>query len=112
MPYDVFLTDDAARDLQELDDYIASNDSPQKADYVLDSIEEVIKGLAEMPERGSYPKELSALGIHEYREIFFKPYRIIYQTINQRVYVVLIADGRRDLQDLLQRRMLANITKL
>jgi toxin ParE1/3/4 len=107
MPHTVFLTEDAARDLQVLDDYIATNDSPKKADYVLGSIEEAIKSLAEMPERGSYPKELSGLGIREYREIYFKPYRIIYRTIDQYVYIFLIADGRRDLQDLLQRRMLS-----
>ena len=47
-----------------------------------------------------------ALGVREYREIFFKPYRIIYRVINKNVYVLLIADGRRDMQTLLQRRLI------
>ncbi|HDR16533.1 MAG TPA: hypothetical protein ENN79_13840, partial [Desulfobacteraceae bacterium] len=55
----------------------------------------------------TYPKELLALGIREYREIFFKPYRIIYRVMDKNVYVLLIADGRRDMQTLLQRRLLA-----
>ena len=69
--YEVSLTNDAVIDLEELDDYISSHDSPENADYVLDRIEEVIQGLGDMPERGSYPEELSQLGIKEYREVFF-----------------------------------------
>ena len=42
----------------------------------------------------------------EYREIFFRPYRIIYRVTENNVYVLLIADGRCDMQTLLQRRLL------
>jgi toxin ParE1/3/4 len=49
---------------------------------------------------------LLALGLREYREVFFKPYRIIYRIMAKRVTVLVIADGRRDMQTLLQRRLL------
>ena len=58
------------------------------------------------PERGSHPKELLRLGIRDYRQTYFKPYRVIYRVVGQRVYVYLIVDGRRDLQTLLARRLL------
>ena len=106
MPFRVLLTNDAARDLEELYDYIALHDAPRKADYVLDQIEKAFSRLSEFPERGAYPKELLTLGIREYREIFFKPYRIIYRVLEKKVYVLLIVDGRRDMQSLLQRRLL------
>lgn len=106
MPFAVLMTGDAARDLEELYDYIALHDAPQKADLVLSQIEKVFSQLSQFPERGSYPKELLALGIRDYREIFFKPYRIIYRVVDKNVYVFLIADGRRDMQSLLQRRLL------
>ena len=105
-PFSVFLTTDAARDLNELYDYIAVHDSPRKADYVLEQIEKTFSTLSEFPERGVYPKELLKLGMREYREIFFKPYRIIYRVMDKNVYVLLIVDGRRDMQSLLQRRLL------
>lgn len=38
MSFQIFLTDDAAEDLKDLCDYIASHDAPEKADYVLDQI--------------------------------------------------------------------------
>ncbi|MBU4316444.1 MAG: type II toxin-antitoxin system RelE/ParE family toxin [Proteobacteria bacterium] len=106
MPFEVLLTLDAARDLDELYDYIALQDSPGKADYVLDQIEKAFSKLSEVPERGVYPKELATLGIREYREIFFKPYRIIYRVLDRNGYVLMIVDGRRDMQALLQRRLL------
>ncbi len=106
MPFAVFLTDDAARDLDELYDYVVLHDAPQKAGYVLEQIERAFSRLSEFPERGAHPKELLTLGIREYREIFFKPYRIIYRIMDKNVYVLLIADGRRDMQTLLQRRLL------
>ena len=106
MTFQVFLTDDASRDLEELYVHIESHDASRKADYVLDQIEKVFSSLSESPERGAYPKELLAVGLREYREIFFKPYRIIYRVMAENVYVMVIADGRRDMQALLQRRLL------
>lgn len=106
MTFQVFLTDDASGDLEELYDYIASHDEPWQADYILDQIEKAFSSLCETPKRGGYPKELLDIGLREYREIFFKPYRIIYRIIAENVYVMVIADGRRDMETLLQRRLL------
>lgn len=106
MTHKVLLTDDAANDLEALCEYIDQYDSPGKTAHVLDQLEKAFSRLSDNPQRGAYPKELLALGIREYREIFFKPYRIIYRVIDNKVYVLLIADGRRDMQSLLQRRLL------
>ena len=104
--FEVLLTEAAAHDLEEIHEYIAEHDSPAKADQVLDRIEEVLEGLSTFPARGSHPRELLALGIREYREARFKPYRVIYRVIGRRVYIYLIADGRRDMQALLAKRLL------
>ena len=106
MSFEVFLTDDATRDLEQLFEYIEQHDAPARAEYVVGKTEEAFSSLNENPNRGAYPKELSSLGIKEYREIFFKPYRIIYRVWGNRVYVLLIVDGRRDMQTLLERRLL------
>jgi len=106
MSFEVFLTAAAASDLEELYEYIAEHDAPEKAEYVLSKIEKTFGSLSQSPQRGTYPKELRVLGIRDYREIFFKPYRLIYRVTGNKVYVLLIADGRRDMQTLLQRRLL------
>ena len=106
MPFLVQLTADAARDLEDIYDDISRRQSPDEADYVLERIERAFSSLAEHPHRGSYPKELLDIGIRECREVFFKPYRIIYRVMASNVYVLVVADGRRDMQSLLQRRLL------
>ena len=103
---EVMLTADAARDLEDIYGYIERNDGAAKADHVLDSIESAIESLATTPERGPFPPELLRLGIREYRQVFFKPYRVIYRVAGKMIYVYLIVDGRRDMQALLARRML------
>ena len=106
MLFEVLLTDDAARDLEDICDYIDRHDSPARADYVLERIEEAFQGLSEHPWRGNHPRELLDLGIRDYREVFFKPYGIVYRVTEDTVYVLVIVDGRRDMQSLLQRRLL------
>jgi toxin ParE1/3/4 len=106
MRFEVLLTGDAQRDLEEISDYIAAHDTPANADHVLERIGKTLETLSSFPQRGNHPAELLALGIREYRQTFFKPYRMIYRVAGKRVYVYLIADGRRDMQSLLARRML------
>lgn len=106
MVFTVYLTRDARKDLLEIYDYILSHDGSRKATYVLSKIEKALETLSAFPERGARPDELLQLGIREYRQIFFKPYRILYRTVGPGVYVMLIADGRRNMQALLEQRFL------
>lgn len=106
MPFDVQLTDDAAGDLEEIFDYFSRQDAPGRTQHVLERIEEAFQALCTFPEHGSYPRELLDLGVREYRQLLFKPYRLIYRVMDDTVYVLVIADGRRDMRALLERRLL------
>ena len=108
MRLEVLLTQDAEQDLEDLYAYIAEFDSPKSANHVLDRLLEVTESLAGSPERDSPPKELRSLGIREYRQVFFKPYRVIYRVLDRRVVIYVIADGRRDMQTLLSNRLLGS----
>jgi toxin ParE1/3/4 len=106
MSYEVSLTKDAERDLEEIYFYIAEHDSRRRADHILDRLVRATDALRTSPDRGSYVKELRTLGIAEYRQIFFKPYRLIYRVHAKQVVVYVVADGRRDMASLLARRLL------
>jgi toxin ParE1/3/4 len=86
--------------------YIAKRDSPRAAEHVLNRILEVAESLLAAPTRGAVPKELRGLGDQDFRQGFFKPYRLIYRIVGRPVIIYLIADGRRDMQSLLARRLL------
>ncbi len=106
MAYRLLFTEGAERDLESIYEHIAESDHPASADRVLERLIAVAEQLVLMPERGSYPKELLNLGIKEYRQVFFKPYRLIYQVRGLDVVVFVVVDGRRDMQSLLTRRLL------
>ena len=106
--FEVLLTQDAEQDLEAIYDYICEFDCIASANYVLDALMGVVENLSRLQERGSHPKELVGLGIKEYRQTFFKPYRVIYRVADTKVIIYLIADGRRDMQTVLARRLLGN----
>jgi toxin ParE1/3/4 len=82
---------------------------PGKADYVITQFEQACASLSENPHRGAYLKEFLAIGIKEYREILFKPSRIIYRVLDDTVYILLTNDGRQDMQVVLQRQLLGGV---
>ena len=106
--YEVLLTQGAEQDLEALFDHVAEYDSVANAHRLLDNLMDVAQSLSKLPERGSRPKELLAVGIKDYRQVFFKPYRLIYRLHGKQVVVYLIADGRRDMPALLARRLLGH----
>lgn len=84
--------------------YVAHYDAVGRADALLAELEAACRKLESLPERGNFPKELVPLDIQDFREIHDKPYRIIY--MGRKVVVCRILDGRRDMQSLLQRRLI------
>jgi len=104
--YRVRLTADAERDLIDIYRYIALHDSGANANHVLEELEALCSRLTEMPERGHVPPELDRIGVTNYREVNFKPYRVLYEVIRQDVFIHCVLDGRRDMSALLQRRVI------
>jgi plasmid stabilization system protein ParE len=72
------------------------------ANYVMSEIEKTYLKLNIFPHRGSHPKELNERKTN-FRQIFFKSYRIVYRIDeeNSSVSIVLIADGRQNMQKLM-----------
>ncbi len=105
-PFEFLLTQGAEADLEALYTHIAETRSPTEANALLDALLEKILLLETFPLRGAVPKELDALGIRTFRQILLPPYRLIYRIIGQQIFVSVIADGRRDMQALLERRIL------
>lgn len=106
MKYRVLVLQDAEDDIFQIYRFIIRNDSKEHADHIFSKLQKTCFSLSEQPERGHMPPELERIGIFDYREVHFKPYRIIYNIEGRSVFVHCVLDGRRDLQDLLQDRLL------
>ncbi len=104
--YRVRIVQEAEEDLAELVDFIVQYDSVERANFVLEKLLTLCERLEQHPERGHFLPELRSLGIKIYREVHFKPYRVIYEVIGREVFVLLIVDGRRSMQAILERRLI------
>lgn len=107
MKFAVLMTEDAQRDLDDIHASIASQDGLTRAAAVLDGLGATLSKLTKFPNRGEHPPELLALGIRQFRQVHYKPYRAICQVTGPEIHVLVVADGRRDMQAPLQRRLLA-----
>jgi len=104
--YSVFLVAEAEDDIFDIYNYVAKYDSVDNADKFFGNLQNTINSLKLQPKRGSFLPELERIDVYEFREIHYKPYRIIYQITGDEVYVHCVLHGRRELQELLQQRLL------
>ena len=107
MRFNVLLTRGAEDDMFDLWGYLADNRSIEDADYVVSRLKDLILSLSEMPMRGHAPPELERLHVGDFLQVHFKPYRVIYQVRGSDVYVFCVLDGRRDIESVLERRLLS-----
>lgn len=106
MTFEVLLAEEAEADISDIYRYVLAREGRDQAEALLTKLSETVFALSELPNRGNVPKELSAIGMSEFREVHYKPYRVIYRILDQQVVVYGVFDGRRDMQSLLNRRLM------
>jgi plasmid stabilization system protein ParE len=104
-PFEVIWTKNAQFDLELIIEYIKI-DSLTIAKKIFLEIKKECGNLYYFPKRKRIVPELQQIGILKYREIIYKRWRIIYKIDNTKVYVLLIVDSSRNLQDLLFQRLI------
>lgn len=104
--FTVLITAGAASDLASIHRYRLEHEGAASADRLFDQLTSMIDDLARLPQRGSVPRELAGLGIQVFRQIVSAPYRVVYRISGRDVIIHLVADGRRDMAALLERRLL------
>ena len=97
----------AENDLIEIIEYI-SIDRPADALKILQTIKKMASNLYSLPERGRVVPELQDQAILIYREIVIPPWRIIYRISDNDVYVLSVLDARRNVEDILLKRLAYN----
>ena len=103
--YLVNMTQNAENDLDEIILYIAQH-NPQTAIKTMEKIQARINTLDHFPYRGGYVPELLIRNIKEYRQIIESPWKIIYKVDDDIVNILAIIDSRRNLQEILIKKLL------
>ena len=102
--YQVVWSNIAENDLKNIIEYIA-DDSPPNALKIFKSIEQKASGLNTFPERGRIVPELQDQGILQYRELIIPPWRLLYRISEKNVFVLSVLDSRRNIEDILLKRL-------
>ncbi|PIE60005.1 MAG: plasmid stabilization protein [Desulfobulbus propionicus] len=105
---EVVWAETAETDLLKIIEYIAE-DSPSSALKILGNITKQVSGLTTSPERCRVVPELNDHGINIYREMVIDPWRILYRISESKVLVLSVLDSRRNIEDLLLKRLTNHI---
>lgn len=105
--FEVLWTKNATNDLEQIIEYIKL-DSISIAKEIFIDIKNECKNLYYFPERKRVIPELQTIGIFKYREIIYKRWRIIFKIENKKVYILIVVDSSRNLEDILFNRLINN----
>ena len=103
--YKVHWTHAADRDLESIVEFIARDDT-EAAIRILQRIRKAASGLETIPRRGRIVPELEEFSLRIYREILSPPWRIIYRISDYDVFVMVVIDSRRNVEDILLERLI------
>jgi len=104
--YDIRVDSEAEDDLFDIYSYVALNDSFEQAHRLFEGLKRACYSLRTVPRRGHTPPELQNIGVSQFREIHYRPYRIFYSLEGTTVTIHCVLDGRRDMPTLLEERLL------
>ncbi len=97
-------TEEAARDLNEIAVLIAQ-DAPTAASDFVDRVDRAVEQLETQPRSGRVVPELERHNVTRYREVVLSPWRLFYIADPRSVTILAIIDGRRNIEDILLRRV-------
>jgi toxin ParE1/3/4 len=78
----------------------------------LDKIELAVKNLDILPKRGRIVPELEKYGYILYREIIVDYWRIMYKIENEITYIMVVIDGRRNVEDIILKKIILRENEL
>ena len=103
--FEVIWTKNAQFDLESIIEYIKT-DNINTAKKIFFEIKKECDALYYFPERKRVVPELQQIGILKYREIIHKRWRIVFKIDTKKVYILLVVDSSRNLEDILFQRLM------
>jgi toxin ParE1/3/4 len=104
--FKVVWAEEAQADFENLIQYLLARESAA-AEKIFRDVLAQADSLSVAPERGRKVPELRTVGPANVREIFYKPWRLIYRIKDYEVRLLMIVDGRRNLDDVLVQNLVA-----
>ena len=109
--FKVIWTKNAELDLELIIEYIKMDNVNIAKKIFVETKQESSK-LHTLPQRKRVVPEFQNIGIVKYREIIYKRWRMIYKIDEEKVYVLIVVDSSRNLEDILFQRLIKSDDKI
>ena len=106
MSLSVVFLKSAEQDVKELKHYVFRRFGVETWQSTLSKLQESIHTPQAHPQAGKVPDELRTLNPGLFRQIISGMNRVIYEIRQETIYIHIVCDNRRDMQGLLNRRMM------
>ncbi len=101
----IVVSSAASYDQANIVSYLGSVEGLEIALQTDQKLDQAMRSLTTLSQRGRVVPELKQRGITGYRELIEFPYRIIYRIVRSEVWILAVIDGRRDLSEVLFTRV-------
>ncbi len=108
--FEVIWTKNAELDLELIIEHIKLN-SIKIAKKIFIEIKQESNKLHTLPQRKRVVPEFQEIGIAKYREIIYKRWRIVYKIDDEKIYILIVVDSNRNLEDILFQRLINSDNK-
>ena len=108
--FKVIWTKNAEFDLESIIEYIKT-DSIKIAKDIFFEIKNRCDDLSIFPTSRRVVPELQQIGVLKYKELIYKRWRIIYKIENDKIFIVVVVDSSRNVEDILFQRLLKDDNK-
>ncbi len=108
--FNVIWTKNAEFDLESIIEYIKT-DSIKIAREIFFEIKNRCNDLSILPNSRRIVPELQQIGVLKYRELIYKRWRIIYKIENDEIFILVVVDSSRNIEDILFQRLLKDDNK-
>jgi toxin ParE1/3/4 len=106
MAYKIIWSNDAEKELVDIISYIKYNTGNITAKKIYAKIRSAVKNISEYTEGRRISPSLKKLGINDIYQINVNPWTIFFKVENKTIMVISIIDERRNLEEILYKKML------
>ncbi|MEA1910523.1 MAG: type II toxin-antitoxin system RelE/ParE family toxin [Spirochaetota bacterium] len=103
----VIWSKDASLDLVDIVSYIKIDSGKGIAKEIYTRIKSEVDKIVDFPKAGIIVPELADIGITDIYQIIVSPWKVYYKVIEDKILVLSVIDGRRNLEEILYKKIIS-----
>ncbi len=106
MSFKVIWSEDASLDLVDIVSHIKIHSGKGIAKEIYTRIKSKVDNIVDFPKAGMVVPELVNIGVTDIYQIIVSPWKVYYKVIEDKILVLSVIDGRRNLEEILYKKII------